>query len=161
MSFCWLWTNFKSFSSVSIVDFEQVHVCWEGLMVLFLLVNCQWKDTAPFLDLTNIIMVVVSWFAVMNKSLSSWHTGCEKFPTETFSVKVNLRKQKYLISCTCKPLKTKIKELTALVKIIDLHTEMYEEFNFLSDFNVSIPNEEMKGFCNFHVLTSLNDKKLI
>ena len=31
--FCWLWTYFTPFSSVSIADYEQVNVCWEKLVM--------------------------------------------------------------------------------------------------------------------------------
>ena len=80
----------------------------------------------------------------------------EKLPIQSFTVNMNLKKQKWFTNSPylCR---TKVKELlTKLSKSKDLHTSAYEKLVSLGDFNVGMKNEKMKDFCNFYGLTSLN-----
>ena len=63
--------------------------------------------------------------------------GSEKPPIEGFYVEMNLRKQKWLISCSYNPNKSMIGQyLEALSnKGMDLHSSTYANFIFLGDFN--------------------------
>ena len=49
-SFCWLWTHFASFSCVSVVDLEQVHVFW----------SC-FKNQLNSVDITGTYSIKSEW----------------------------------------------------------------------------------------------------
>ena len=46
--YCWLWTYFTFFSSVSIVDFEQVDDSWEEALW-----NMLWYETDFYMDVES------------------------------------------------------------------------------------------------------------
>ena len=59
----------------------------------------------------------------------------ETSPVEGLYVKVKLRKQKWLISCSYNPNKSMIcQHMEALAKNMDLHSSTYEKIFFLGDF---------------------------
>ena len=49
----------------------------------------------------------------------------------------------------------------ALSKIMGLHSSAYENFIFLSDFNVGMEHVVLKDFFNFYSLTNLINKILV
>ena len=69
-------------------------------------------------------------------------------PSEGFSVEINLRKKKWLISCSYIPNKTLIQNhLSEISKVLDMCSPIYENFLLIGDFN-SEPNEShMEDFC--------------
>ena len=70
-------------------------------------------------------------------------------PIEGFSVEINLRKQKRLISCSYNPNKHNISmHIEALSKSIDLFSSNYENVLLMGDFNASLDNAVLKDFCN-------------
>ena len=60
-------------------------------------------------------------------------------PVEDLYVEVNLRKQKWLISCFYNSNKPMISQhVEALAKNMDLYSSTYENFVFLGDFNAGM-----------------------
>ena len=60
-------------------------------------------------------------------------------PVEGLYVEVNLRKQKWLISCFYNSNKPMISQhVEALAKNMDLYSSTYENFVFLGDFNAGM-----------------------
>ena len=80
----------------------------------------------------------------------------ETSPVEGLYVKVKLRKQKWLISCSYNPNKSMIcQHMEALAKNMDLYSSTYEKIFFLGDFNASVEHSALKDFCNLYSLTRL------
>ena len=77
-------------------------------------------------------------------------------PSEGFSVEINLRKKKWLISCSYIPNKTLIQNhLSEISKVLDMCSSKYENFLLIGDFN-SEPNEShMEDFCLNYNLSNL------
>ena len=77
-------------------------------------------------------------------------------PSEGFSVEINLRKKKWLISCSYTPNKTWIQNhLSEISKVLDICSPKYENFLLIGDFN-SEPNEShMEDFCLNYNLSNL------
>ena len=69
---CWLWTYLTAFSSVSIVDFKQVHVSWEAACVY-------WR----FFQLGSNNLHLLKCFVSPLKSLSMNNSYCRKEEEET------------------------------------------------------------------------------
>ena len=66
---------------------------------------------------------------------------------------MNLRKQKWLISCSYNANKSMIgQHVAALSKSLNLHSSTYE------DFNAGMEHVALKNFCNLYSLTSLIKK---
>ena len=70
-------------------------------------------------------------------------------PVEGLYVEVKLKKQKWLISCSYNPNKSRIRQhMEALAKNMDLYFSTYEKFIFLGDFNAGIEHLALKDFCS-------------
>ena len=84
--------------------------------------------------------------------------GVETSPTEGFNVEINLRKKKWLLCCSYNPNKNNIQfHLEKLTKTLALYSSILinENLIILGDFNVSIDNSYMAGFCDTYDLRSL------
>ena len=58
---------------------------------------------------------------------------------EAIFVEINLRKKKWLLSCSYNPQKSEIrKHLGAVGKNLDLYSSKYENFILLGDFNANL-----------------------
>ena len=80
----------------------------------------------------------------------------EKNLIESVYVELNLRNEKWLISCSYNPNKTMIcNHLDALSTYLDQHSTTYEKILILGDFNAEIKEQHMKAFCDNYNLTSL------
>ena len=78
---------------------------------------------------------------------------------EGFYVETSLRKQKWLICCSCNPNKHIIsKHIKGLSKSIDLFSSNYEKVLLMGDFNAGLDNAVLKDFCNLRNLTNLINK---
>ena len=78
---------------------------------------------------------------------------------EGFYVETSLRKQKWLICCSCNPDKHNIsKHIKGLSKSIDLFSSNYENVLLMGDFNAGLDNAVLKDFCNLYNLTNLINK---
>ena len=79
---------------------------------------------------------------------------------EGFYVETSLRKQKWLICCSCNPDKHNIsKHIKGLSKSIDLFSSNYENVLLMGDFNAGLDNAVLKDFCNLtNNLTNLINK---
>ena len=78
----------------------------------------------------------------VREDIPSKLVGVETSPTEGFYVEINLRKKKWLLCCSYNPNKNNIQ----------FHLE---NLFILEDFNVSIDNSYMAGFCDTYYLRSL------
>ena len=77
-------------------------------------------------------------------------------PTEGFYLEINLRKKKWLLCCSYNPNKNNIQfHLENLTKSLAVYSSNYENLIILGDFNVSIDNSYMAGFCDTYDLRSL------
>ena len=71
-------------------------------------------------------------------------------------VKINLRKKKWLLSCSYNPQKSEIrKHLGATGKNLDSYSSKYENFIFLEDFNVEPTKDAMEEFMKGYILKNL------
>ena len=79
----------------------------------------------------------------------------EKNHIESFYVELNLRNEKWLISCSYNPNKSLIgNHLDALSTYLDLHSTTYEKILILGDFNVGIEEQHLKAFWDNYNLTN-------
>ena len=82
--------------------------------------------------------------------------GVETSSAEVFYVEINLRKKKWLLCCFYNPNKSNIQfHLENLTKGLALYSSNYENLIILEDFNLSIDNSSMAGFCDTCDLRSL------
>ena len=82
--------------------------------------------------------------------------GVETSPTERFYVEIKLRKKKWLLFSFNNPNKNNIQfHLENLSKGLALYSSNYENLIILGDFNLSIDNNYMAGFCDKYDLRSL------
>ena len=82
--------------------------------------------------------------------------GVETSPTEGFYLEINLRKKEWLLCCSYNPNKNNIPfHLENLTKSLALYSSNYQNLIILGDFNVSIDNSYMAGFCDTDDLRSL------
>ena len=82
--------------------------------------------------------------------------GVETSSAEVFYVEINLRKKKWLLCCFYNPNKSNIQfHLENLTKGLALYSSNYENLIILEDFNLSIDNSYMAGFCDTCDLRSL------
>ena len=78
--------------------------------------------------------------------------GSKNSPIKGFYLEINLRKQKWLMSCSYNPSKSMIgQHVEALSKNMDLH------FYFLGGINAGMGHAALKDFCNFYFLTNLKN----
>ena len=92
----------------------------------------------------------------VREDIPSKLVGVETSPTEGFYVEINLRKKKWLLCCSYNPNKNNIQfHLENLTKSLALYSSNYENLIILGDFNVSIDNSYMAGFCDTYDLRSL------
>ena len=71
-------------------------------------------------------------------------------------VELNLRKRKWLISCSYNLHKNNIsKHIEILSKNLDLCSSHYESNIIIGDFNVGVSDPDMNDFCNAYNLSSL------
>ena len=78
---------------------------------------------------------------------------------ETNSVKINLRKKKRFLNCSCNPNKNPISNhLECLNRIVGAFSENYDNVIFSDDFNTCINGNVMTSFCSLNDLTSLIDQ---
>ena len=83
-------------------------------------------------------------------------TEVETKPIEGFSVEINLRNDKWLISCSYNPHKNMLgNHLPALSEKLDIHSTSYDNFVILVDFNVEMEEQQIKDFCDNYSLKSL------
>ena len=79
----------------------------------------------------------------------------EPIRSECFFVELNLRKRKWLISCSYNPHKNKFsKHIEILSKNLDLSSQ-YKSNIIIGDFNVGVSDPHMNDFCNGYNLSSL------
>ena len=75
---------------------------------------------------------------------------------EAFIIEINLRKCKWLLSCSYNPNKNLISNhLKELGKQLDTITTKYEKVLILGDFNATPENQTVKDFCHVHNLDHL------
>ena len=87
------------------------------------------------------------------------NSSCTNYDKEYYLVELNLRKQKWLITCNCNPHKTRIKGyLECISKEITSHSSKYDNFLLLGDFNSEPAEEAMKSFCQIYNFENLLDK---
>ena len=80
----------------------------------------------------------------------------ETKPIEGFSVEINLRNDKWLISCSYSPHKNMLgNHLPALSEKLDIHSTSYDNFISLVDFNIEMEEQQIKDFCDNYSLKSL------
>ena len=80
----------------------------------------------------------------------------EPIPSECFFVELNLRKRKWLVSCSYNSHKNSIsKHIEILSKNLDLYSSQYESNITIGDFNVEVSDPHMNGFCNAYNISSL------
>ena len=92
----------------------------------------------------------------VREDIPSKLVAIETSPTEGFSVEINLRKKNWLLCCSYNPNKNNIQfHLENLTKSLALYSSNYENLIILGDFNVSIDNSYMAGYCNTYDLRSL------
>ena len=95
----------------------------------------------------------------VRKDISAELIGSKKSPIEGFFAEINLRKQKWLITCSYNLNKSMIvQHEEALSKIMGLHLSTYENFIFLGNFNAGMEHVVLKDFFNFYSLTNLSNK---
>ena len=91
-------------------------------------------------------MVVVFCY-LLEKIISSKLLSTNK-NIECFFVEINLRnKEKWLLSCSCNPMKMQISNhLAELNKSNDLYLTIYDQLLFLADFNAGVEDSFFKIF---------------
>ena len=112
------------------------------------------KDCSSPLDLNGIIMVEVSWFIfIFIKDMPSKLISSEKLP---LSFEINLRKPKYLMSCSYNLYRTSHKRVSHSTKKKYRFTYFKAwKTCFLRWFWCRL---EIKGMCNLYGLTNLKNK---
>ena len=79
-----------------------------------------------------------------------------KCNTETLPVAVNLRKRKWFLNCSYNTHQNLISNhLECLNRLIDEHSNSFDNFIFLGDFNVSTNHDSMINFCDLNGLRNL------
>ena len=76
---------------------------------------------------------------------------------ELFFVEVNIRKKKWLLSCSYNPHKSNIsKHLHNLNKSLDVYLKSYDNILIMGDNNSEFSENCLNGFCNVNSLKTLN-----
>ena len=87
------------------------------------------------------------------KNLSKLEDSLE---TENFFIEINLKKKKWLLSCSYNPKKNLIQNhLHHIMKNLDYLLSKYENVLLIGDFNVEVTNTHMDDFCHLYNLKSL------
>ena len=74
-------------------------------------------------------------------------------PSEGFFVEINLKKEKWLISCSYIPNKNLIQNhLIEISKKLDLCSSRYEKFFLIGDFNTEPSESHMEDFCLNYII---------
>ena len=82
--------------------------------------------------------------------------SAENSPTEAFFVEINLRKKKWLLSCSYNPNRENTENhLETLSKSLALYSSSYENPIIVDDFNVCVEEINMSRFCDIFGLKSL------
>ena len=82
--------------------------------------------------------------------------GFENSPTEAFFVEINLRKKKWLLSCSYSPNNENIENhLETLSNNLALYSSSYENLIIMGYFNVWVEEISMSGFCDAFSFKSL------
>ena len=82
--------------------------------------------------------------------------------TECLAIELNLRKMKWLITCSYNPHKDNISNhLFNLSKILDNNLSKYERLLCIGDFNSEITEIPMKNFCDLYHLKSIVKNQLV
>ena len=131
--YCWLWTYFTPFSSVSIVDFEQANVNWvkksqykkPAHYFWSIRIRCDWVKSSFYLTLLrpifqwyrnqsiDLLYKSIGWFLYHKEN----HLNCDKTMNKVFherqywnSIKVNIPfvRHRHLIHLGYKPLRKRI-----------------------------------------------------
>ena len=77
-------------------------------------------------------------------------------PIEAFYVEINLRNDKWLISCSNNPHNNMIaNHLGAPGEKLDIYSTSYDGFIILDDFNIEMEEQQIKDFCDNYSLKSL------
>ena len=80
----------------------------------------------------------------------------ENSPTEAFFIEIDLRKKKWLFSCSYNPNRENIENhLETLSKNLALYSSSYENLIIIGDFNTCLEEISMSGFCDTFGLKSL------
>ena len=80
----------------------------------------------------------------------------ENSPTEAFFIEIDLRKKKWLFSCSYNPNRENIENhLETLSKNLALYSSSYENLIIIGDFNVCVEEISMSWFCDTFGLKSL------
>ena len=80
----------------------------------------------------------------------------ENSPTEAFFDEMNLRKEKWLLSCSYNPNRENIENhLETLSKSLTLYSYSYENLIIVGDFNICVEEISMTGFWDTFGLKSL------
>ena len=80
----------------------------------------------------------------------------EAKPIEGFDIELNLRNDKWLLSCSYNPHKNNIgNHLKAFSDFLDSHSSTYEKVLILGAFNVKAADQNMKTFYDIYSLTGL------
>ena len=70
--YCWLWSNFTLFFSVSTVDFEETHVCWESLQI-----KLHYYLHVEFLAQSKVFPTLSLYFPFFAKMNSQWRLNLD------------------------------------------------------------------------------------
>ena len=77
---------------------------------------------------------------------------------EILSAAVNLRKRKWFLNCSYNPHQNLISNhLECLNRLIDEHSNSFDDFIFIGDLNVSTNHNSMINFCDVNSLRNLNN----
>ena len=75
---------------------------------------------------------------------------------ETLSVAVNLRQRKWFLNCSYNPHQNLISNhLECLNRLIDKHSNSFDNFIFIGDFNISTNRNSMINFCDLNGLRNV------
>ena len=79
----------------------------------------------------------------------------ENSPTEAFFIEINLRKKKWLLSCSYNPSRENIENNCETLRKSKTYSSSYENLIIVGDFNVCVDEIFMSGFCDTFGLQSL------
>ena len=77
-------------------------------------------------------------------------------PTESFSIKRNIRKKKWLLVCTCNPNKNLISNhFKEKGNTLDIYSSKYNSFILLDDHNSEPTESAVRDFCEIYSCKNL------
>ena len=92
----------------------------------------------------------------IREDMQSRLSSKSKCNIETLSAVVNLRKKKWFLNCSCSPHQNLIpNHLECLNPLIDQHSNSFDNFIFIGDFNISTNHNSMRNFCDLNGLKNL------